>query len=78
MKRITLASLDARITKLEIELAQLRSEVQAKNNPGLAGWRRIVGTIPNDALTRRAARYGREYRESTKNNRAKTKKKRKG
>jgi hypothetical protein len=64
MKRITIAELDRRLTKLENEVAQLKRDFALRERRPLSGWRSIVGTIPDDAMTRRARRYGREYRES--------------
>ena len=55
--------------RLEQKLAELERRLKAvesrtfERQPG-EGWRAIVGTIPEDEITREAARLGREWRES--------------
>src|SRR2546423_1453274 len=54
-------ALEKRVEDLEKRVAELSAEV-LQLKPIKNDWRRIVGSIPDDDLTREAARLGREYR----------------
>jgi hypothetical protein len=62
MTIMSTAKLEARIDALEAEVAAMK--VQLAQGGTKTGWQAIVGTFPDDELTRRAEQYGREYRES--------------
>lgn len=54
-------TLERRVEDLEKKVAELSAEV-LQLKPIKKDWRRIVGSMPDDDLTREAARLGRQYR----------------
>jgi hypothetical protein len=54
-------TLERRVEDLEKKVAELSAEV-LQLRPTKKDWRRTIGCIPDDDLTREAARLGREYR----------------
>lgn len=55
-------TLEERFTQLERQFADLRAEVLGLQ-PRKKDWRRTVGMMPDDDLSRSAARLGRERRD---------------
>ncbi len=55
-------TLEKRVESLEREFSQLRAQVLSLKQSG-KDWRRTVGMLEDDNLTREAERLGREYRE---------------
>jgi hypothetical protein len=76
MDRMSTAKLEERIVALETEVAELKRQLATQSGQRLTGWRTIVGTMPDDEITRRAEQFGREYRESFRPKPRKGKKKR--
>lgn len=56
------SSLEERFAQLERQFADLRTEVLGLQ-PGTKDWRRTVGMMPDDELSRSAALLGREWRD---------------
>ncbi len=56
------SNLEERLARIERELDGLKHEVYAKNAEAKT-WRRTVGMLPDDELSRSAERLGREWRE---------------
>jgi hypothetical protein len=54
-------TLEKRVEDLEQKVAELSAEV-LQLRPTKKDWRRTIGCIPDDEITREAARLGREYR----------------
>ncbi len=54
-------TLERRIEELEKQVSKLSAQVLALRPPN-TDWRRTVGSMPDDELTREAERLGREYR----------------
>ena len=55
-------TLEQRVEELEKKVGQLSAEVLGLRT-GEKDWRRTVGSIPDNELTREAERLGREYRQ---------------
>ena len=55
-------TLEERVDSLEREFSQLRTQVLSLKQSG-KDWRRTVGVLEDDDLTREAERIGREYRQ---------------
>ena len=55
-------TLEKRVEELEQKVARLSAEV-LRLHPPRKDWRRTVGSMPDDELTREAERLGREYRQ---------------
>ena len=53
--------LEKRVEELERKIAELSAQVLELRMPS-KDWRRTVGSMPNDEITREAERLGREYR----------------
>jgi len=60
------SSIEARLTALESEVANLKLHMAKTKEPEMPWWRQIAGTFANDPLYEEAMRLGREYRESTR------------
>lgn len=56
------ASIEERFIQLEKQFTELRAEVLGLH-PRAKDWRRIVGMMPDDEMSRSAARLGREWRD---------------
>lgn len=56
--------LEARVTALEDEMAQLRQQLNTVIKPAKPWWEEIYGTFADDPIYEEAMRLGREYRES--------------
>ena len=54
--------LEKRVEELEKKVAELSAQV-LDLRPARKDWRRTVGSLPDDELTREAERLGREYRQ---------------
>ena len=54
-------TLEKRVEELEKKVAELSAEV-LRLRPIKKDWRRTVGCMPDDEITREAERLGREYR----------------
>ena len=54
-------TLEKRVEDVETQVAQLSAEV-LRLRPFKKDWRRTVGCMPDDEITREAERLGREYR----------------
>jgi len=54
-------TLEKRVEELERKLAESSEEI-LQLRPLKKDWRRTVGCMPDDEITREAARLGREYR----------------
>ncbi len=54
-----------RLATLESEFAALREEVLGQP-PVKKDWRSTVGSLPDDAMTRRAFKLGAQWRKTTK------------
>ena len=61
---MTLAQLSKRIEALELELAQLKKQMQAGGKDVRPWWQRCAGRFADDPEFEDMVRYGREYRES--------------
>jgi hypothetical protein len=59
----SIPSLEERFALLERQFADLRAEVLGLQ-PRTKDWRRTVGMMPDDELSRSAARLGREWRDN--------------
>ena len=58
-------TLEARLSVVEQELAQLKQKIQAETPPAsLPWWEQIFGTFADSEAHEEATRLGREYRES--------------
>jgi archaellum component FlaC len=55
-------TLEQRVQELEKQVAELRAKVLGLRSLK-KDWRRTVGSMPDDELTREAERLGREYRQ---------------
>ena len=55
-------SLEHRVAALEAEVAQLKKELQGRQEG--ADWHKIIGTFANDPSYDKAMEYGRKYPES--------------
>jgi len=55
-------SLEERFAQLEKQFADLRAEVLGLQ-PRAKDWRRTVGMMPDDEISRSAARLGRDWRD---------------
>ena len=55
-------SLEERFAQLETRFAELRAEVLGLQ-PRAKDWRRTVGMMPDDEISRSAARLGRDWRD---------------
>jgi hypothetical protein len=55
-------TLEQRVEELEKKFTELSAQV-LKLRPDTKDWRRTVGSLPDDELTRDAERLGREYRQ---------------
>jgi hypothetical protein len=55
-------ALEQRVQELERRVAELSAQILGLR-PQTKDWRRTVGTIPDDDLSREAERLGREYRQ---------------
>ena len=55
-------TLEQRVDELEKKFAELSAQV-LDLRPRQKDWRRTVGSMPDDELTREAERLGREYRQ---------------
>jgi hypothetical protein len=62
------SQLAKRVAALEAEVDRLKRQIEA---PG--SWERIIGTFANDPLYERAMKYGREYRESLRPDKSRSK-----
>jgi len=62
----SISSLEERFAQLERQFADLRAEVLGLP-PRTKDWRRTVGMMPDDELSRSAARLGREWRDLANN-----------
>ncbi len=58
-------TIEQRMERIERELDALKHQV-LDLKPQAKDWRRTVGTIPDDKLSRSAERLGREWREQVK------------
>ncbi len=56
------SSVEERFAQLEKQIAELRAEVLGLQ-PRAKDWRRTVGMMPDDEMSRSAARLGREWRD---------------
>jgi hypothetical protein len=63
-------SVEDRLTALEAELAQLKSEIQTTSKPW---WKEWAGAFRNDPWFEKAMKHGRRYRESLRPKKFKTK-----
>ncbi len=54
-------TLEKRVEELEKKIAELSAQV-LDLRPPMKDWRRTVGSMPDDEVTREAERLGREYR----------------
>jgi hypothetical protein len=54
-------TLEKRVEELESKVAELSAQV-LHLQPPRKDWRRTVGSMPDDEITREAERLGREYR----------------
>lgn len=54
--------LEQRVEELEKKVAELSAHILGLQPPQ-KDWRRTVGSLPDDELTREAERLGREYRQ---------------
>jgi len=59
-------TVEQRLAALEKEFAELRAQVLGLK-PRENDWRRTVGTMPDDEISRSAAQLGREWREQANN-----------
>ena len=55
-------SIEERFAQLEKQFSELRTEVLGLQ-PRAKDWRRTVGMMPDDEMSRSAARLGREWRD---------------
>lgn len=55
-------TLEKRVEELEKKVAELSTQVLGLRPPR-KDWRKTVGSLPDDELTREAERLGREYRQ---------------
>ena len=55
-------TVEQRLAALEKEFYELRAQVLGLK-PREKDWRRTVGTMPDDEISRSAAQFGREWRE---------------
>ena len=55
-------SIEERFIRLEKQFSELRAEVLGLQ-PRTKDWRRTVGMMPDDEMSRSAARLGREWRD---------------
>ena len=58
----TTETVEQRLAALEKEFTELRAQVLGLK-PREKDWRRTVGTMPDDEISRSAAQFGREWRE---------------
>lgn len=58
-----IASFQVRLEELEKDFAELRDRVLG-SKPANKNWRRIVGMMPDDDLSREAQRLGAEWRKT--------------
>ncbi len=54
--------IEERFARLEKQFSELRAQVLGLQSPP-KDWRRTVGMMPDDEMSRSAARLGREWRE---------------
>ena len=54
-------AIERRLAELTARLERLEKKVQPEAKPT---WREIIGTIPDDEISREAARFGEEWRKS--------------
>ena len=59
-------TVEQRLAALEKEFNELRAQVLGLK-PREKDWRRTVGTMPDDEISRSAAQLGREWREQANN-----------
>jgi hypothetical protein len=69
------ASLEARVSALEAEVAQLKQDVECQPSPH--SWRRMIGAFANDPIYDEAMKLGRRYRESQRPKRPRPRKRKK-
>lgn len=55
-------TVEERLTRIEREFEELKHEVLGRK-PRAKSWRKSVGMIPDDELSRNAEKLGREWRE---------------
>lgn len=66
--------LESRVAILEQEVARLRTKVEAVGPASIPWWQHIAGTFANDPIHEKAMTLGREYRESLRPAKSKTRK----
>jgi hypothetical protein len=66
-------NLEKRVQALEVEVAKLKEQLATSPAQPQPWWRQIYGSFANDPAYEEAMRLGREYRESLRPGRKKTK-----
>jgi hypothetical protein len=57
-------TLEARLSVLEREMAQIKRLLRTKSGPAEPWWERIAGVFEDDPVFEQAMKLGRQYRES--------------